>query len=126
MSKKGSRFLNVSRRTYRIFKSIERLPTEGKGKTRKDLFLVHLNRPASTEVISVEMDRYGLMAATAEDARALNNVQRQFPIVALGSPAVFSGGAIVYCLLGRDRKRPEANGRYTWEKSCRFLAIRKA
>lgn len=93
--------------------------------------LVHLNKDASTDTARAELDKRELRPALYEELLAFAakypELQKQFPIVALGSvcryggnlgsPYVNRSGAergLGFGWLGRD-----------WSGGCRFLAVRK-
>ena len=67
----------------------EHFPVQGTGKVDVELHLVHLNRSASTNTVLAELDRRNLRPATLPDLLAFgakyHNIQKDFPIVALGS-----------------------------------------
>ncbi len=110
----------------------ETFPLEGNG-----LFLnlgftfVHLNRNATSDEALAAMEREGLRPATFAELLAFSlkypELQRQFPIVALGSSALIRGDRRVPYLDGHSRVRNlRLNwvGR-AWNADCRFLAVRK-
>lgn len=109
-------------------------PVKGEGTTKEvTIELVHFNRAmgSSDEVIR-ELDKRGLRPATIEELLAFGakypELQRQFPIVALGSIWRRLGRRYVPCLWGNSSERnlslPFWFG-YRWSDYCRFLALRK-
>ncbi len=107
-------------------------PVKGKGIVETNLELVHLNKVANTDEVEAYLDANGLRAATIEEFLAFGakypDVQRGFPVIALGSSLVDRDG---YRLVpyfyrsgaGRDL-RLRWDG-YRWGEGCRFLAVRK-
>ena len=93
--------------------------------------LVHLNKDASTDEALAELDKRGLRPALYEELLAFAakhpELQKQFPIVALGS--VCRDGARLYSpfvrFYGRERRLRFGwlDGR--WLRSYRFLSVRK-
>ncbi|NCO05162.1 MAG: hypothetical protein GW939_03370 [Candidatus Magasanikbacteria bacterium] len=104
---------------------------KGEGLVEVNLELVHLNKVASTSEAKAYLDANGLRAATIEELLAFGatfpDVQREFPIVALGSSWVDRyGDRDVPCL---DRRRSKRRldlywHDYRWDGFCRFLAVR--
>lgn len=64
-------------------------PITGTGQVEVELHLVHLNRVVSTDTVLAELDRRNLRPATIAELLALGakypNLQKEFPVVALGS-----------------------------------------
>jgi len=93
--------------------------------------LVHLAQYMSTEAVLAELDRRGLRPATHEEllgfARKYPELQRQFPIVALGSITLIGGHRRVAYVRrsddGRDLDLYVADD--DWRDDDRFLAVRK-
>ena len=111
----------------------KRFPVKGEGVVDVDIQLVHFDRvmDSSDEVIR-ELDKMGLRPAKIEELLAFGvkfpDIQRQFPIVALGSVwRIAGGGRYVPYLGGRG------TGRYLglywfeggWGGIYRFAAVRK-
>ncbi len=107
-------------------------PVKGEGKTEKELHLVHLNRAISSDDAVRELDKMGYAPAKIEDLLALGasypELQRQFPIVALGSVwRRLLGHRHVPCLWSYTAERYlrlhwlEGD----WREDHRFLAVRK-
>jgi hypothetical protein len=105
---------------------------EATGKVVVVAQLVHFDRFTSTDDALKELSKRGLRPATMAELLAFGSkypdVQRQFPVVALGSVwANRSGDRYVGSLSG------DASGRYVgrdwfgggWHSRCRFLAVRK-
>ena len=107
-------------------------PIQGNGKITKELHLIHFNKVMSSEGVLAEFERLGLAPAKIEDLLVfgvvLFNLQRQFPIVALGSVWRHSdGGRGVPCLSGRSGDRDLGLGWLGdgWDERYRFLAVSK-
>ena len=97
-----------------------------------ELVLVHFNRVVSTEEALAEIRRRGLDPATLVQLLALGenfpDVQRQFPVIALGSCCVLSGGYRCSPCLSVSGHRRRLNLDWLgdgWHGDCRFLAFRK-
>lgn len=107
-------------------------PPQGKGTAQLDAVLVHLNRYVESEEVLAELEKVGLRAGTLQELLAFGvqypNVQREYPIVALGS--VWRdpyGDRYVPYLWGRGSER-HLDLRwfdYSWGDHDRFLAFRK-
>lgn len=109
----------------------DRFPVKGKGKKKAEVELVHFNRDISSEDAIAEMDKLGLRPATIEELLAFGaanpDIQRKFPIVALGSVAEVSGSRFVAYLRRVWSERSLSLGwfAFDWNPDCRFLAVRK-
>lgn len=109
-------------------------PIEGSGKVELDCVLVHLDCTASTKKVKQEIDKRGLRPTTIEELLAFGEtypeVQREFPVVELGSSWVLSDGyRCVACLWGnpgdRDLDLRWDDSEDRWGPDYRFLAVRK-
>jgi len=110
----------------------ENFPIKGTGALEVNLELVHLGRKATTDEVEAELDKRGLRAATLVELLAFGakypELQREFPIIALGSVWRYHDGFRgVPFLLRRGSLRDlglfwDGDG---WDGSCRFLAVRK-
>ena len=107
-------------------------PTKRTGKAEVSVELIHFNRAISSEEAIREMDKMGYRPAEACELLAFGakypDVQREFPIFALGSVwRVLDGVRSVVCLLrGGDLR--DANLYWfvnSWFDDCRFAAVRK-
>ena len=93
--------------------------------------LFHFNRSISSDSAIKEMDKDGYCLATIWDLLDFGaknpEVQRQFPIVALGSVCGVDGDRYVACLDRDDAKRCLDLCWFggDWRGDCRFLAVRK-
>lgn len=102
------------------------------GKAELTVELVHFSRIMDSDKVVEALDQMGLRPATLVELCALGaqhpELQRSFPIVALGS--VWNhplGGRGVSCL-GRNGTRRILNLSWwntVWRESCRFAGIRK-
>lgn len=108
-------------------------PIKGrKGTAEVELVLVHLDRDATTGQVEAELETRGFRAATIQELLALGaahpELQRDFPIVVLGSSCVLDDREYVPVLVEEDGKR-EHDLRdylgYEWSDCYRFLAVRK-
>lgn len=98
-----------------------------------NLFLAHFNKTMTSEKVEKWAAENGYEVAKIDDLLAVGShgeykeLQRQFPILALGSSAVVDGGRDVPYLDRYDSKRDLYLGWYggDWGASCRFL-LRKA
>lgn len=107
-------------------------PITGSGKVEVSLELVHLNKSVSTEDVLAHMEANGLRPATLVELLAFGakypELQREFPICALGSSWVLRDGSRYVPYLGRDDSKRFLNLRwfdYDWDGYGRFLAVRK-
>ncbi len=109
----------------------ERFPVKGKGKKEVVGELVKYEENMSSDKVLADLDSKGLRPATHEELLAFGaafpELQRKFPIVALGSVAGVGGDRCVACLDGDDSGRDLSLGWFGlgWDAFCRFLAVRK-
>ncbi len=109
------------------------LPAELSGqKTAVSSKLFHFNRDISSENAIAEMDKAGYRPAILSELLALGakypELQRQFPIVALGSVwHDADGDRVVPCLSvdGGERELGLDWCGVGWDADCRFLGVRK-
>jgi len=109
-------------------------PIKGKGTVETERVLVHLNRQATTKQVEEHLAAQDLEPARIEHLLAFGaanpELQREFPIIALGSSWVRPYGFRDVPFLVRDGSERDlllswdAPG-YLWPESCRFLALRK-
>jgi hypothetical protein len=110
----------------------EHFPVIGQGKEEKTITLFHFNRTISSEDVISEMEKQGFEPAKIEDLLALGekypDLQKQFPIAALGSVWRAPGDyRRVPCLRWPDVKR-SLNLHWredVWSARWRFVALRK-
>jgi hypothetical protein len=109
----------------------ENFPVE-QGSSEVEVVLIHLNRVASNEEVTSEMERLGLRPATMDELCAFGEQhpdrQRDYPIAALGSVWTDRYGYRYVGYLwegayGRDLGLYWLG--YGWLARCRFLAVRK-
>ncbi len=100
-------------------------------KSEKDMAIFNFGENISSENAIAKMDTEGYRPATIWEllafAKKHPELQRQFPIVALGSVAV-GGGNRAVAFLGRHGSRRRLSLRYlgaVWNGHDRFLAVRK-
>lgn len=94
--------------------------------------LIHYNRGMSSDDALADFDSKGLRPATLPELLALGekhpDIQREFPVAALGSVWQSLGGSrFVACLYRRDAERCLGLIWFGlgWASGCRFLAVRK-
>lgn len=110
----------------------DNFPQEKTGVEEVEIELVHFNRDISTDNVLSELDRLSLLPANPAELLAFGavfpNVQRKFPIVALGqywrNP---DGYRYVVCL---DEDGIERGALLNWiggdwDRRCRFAGLRK-
>jgi hypothetical protein len=125
---------NVSEQSRHPRRGAYRTPGEFTDDGAVEVEPVHLNRLMKTEEVLAELDRRGLRPATLPELLAFGekhpDVQRKFPVVALGSVwAGPSGYRCVPCLSGYSGDRSldldwDEPGD-EWGGNYRFLAVRK-
>lgn len=121
---------NYDRRNGSI--NSKNFPIKGKGKTSVNLEPVHLNKVVSSENVLAYLDENGMRPAVVEELLAFGatypEIQREFPIICLGSSWVDSlGDRSVPCLdrYGSDRRLGLDWFDDGWGGCWRFLAVRK-
>lgn len=107
-------------------------PIEGDGTLEVTIELVHFDRYMTADEALFELDKRGLRAATLPELLAFGethpDVQREFPIIALGSVwQSRSGRRYVPCLWSRSDERFLDLGwfEFRWHAVYRFAAVRK-
>jgi len=107
-------------------------PVKGEGKQEREHVLFHFNRFISSDDVIKEMDKAGFQPAVIEELLALGEaqpeLQKQFPIVALGSVWRDSDGYCHVPCLSRYGVERGLNLDYfedDWDEDYRFLARRK-
>lgn len=112
----------------------DHFPVTGSGQVELQPVLVHLDRYAYTREVEAEMERRGLRAGTHQELLAFGKqypeLQREFPIVGLGSAWVNPHGNrhVVYLWGAVDRRRLNLywdDPGSQWDSRCRFLAFSK-
>lgn len=103
----------------------------GEGEVTVNAELIHFNRFISSDDAVIEMDKIGFRPATTYELLAFGvknpDVQREFPVVSLGSPGKVDGDLFV-AYLGRDGSERGLdlgwwNAR--WYANFHFLGVRK-
>ncbi|MDD4412393.1 MAG: hypothetical protein PHR00_01985 [Patescibacteria group bacterium] len=106
------------------------LPGE-EGQKNLKFVLVHFGLVMNSDNVIVEMDKLGYRPATMREGLAFgvehSDLQRQFPIVALGQWADLGGIRHVLFLIGNNSGRILVLFRLdsNWFEFCRFLFVRK-
>ncbi|MBI2039244.1 MAG: hypothetical protein HYT22_03130 [Candidatus Niyogibacteria bacterium] len=107
-------------------------PMKGEGSANVEIQLVHFNRVMESETVIRELDTMGLRPATLEELLAFGakypDIQREFPIVALGSVWRYASGFRSVPFLGRSgAQRHLGLGWFEvrWDENYRFAAVRK-
>jgi hypothetical protein len=113
----------------------ENFPLEPKeGIERVEVVLVHLDKMLTTDQVKVELDRKGLKPATIVELLALGaahpDLQREFPVMALGSAWRDPDGNLYSPSLYEDGDQRDlllhwCNAGSRWGEDSRFLAVRK-
>ena len=112
--------------------TVNHFPIEGSGQQEKNFSLFHFNKAKTSEEVIVEMNKEGFSPAKIEDLLALGEsqpeLQKQFPIVALGSVWRDShDDSLVPCLdwFGMRHNLDLCCFTNSWDSDYRFLAVRK-
>jgi len=109
-------------------------PIKGKGTVETERVLVHLNRQATPKQVEEHLAAQDLEPARIEHLLAFGaanpELQREFPIIALGSSWVRPDGDRDVPCLGRYGSERALRLIWDdpddlWRESCRFLALRK-
>lgn len=110
----------------------EHFPVEGKGKQEKGIRLFHFNRIMTSEQVIAEMDKAGYRSVLIEELLVLGStypeLQRQFPILALGSVWQNPGGSrhVAYLCWGDAERRLDLHWLgINWDDGYRFAGVRK-
>lgn len=112
--------------------NVTNFPVSDTGVVEVNLELVHLGRSVSSEVVLAHLEANGLRPATFAESLAFGvtypEIQRQFPVVVLGSSwgvsvGLRDGPYLVRCHRGRGLYLDWCEG--GWDDICRFLALRK-
>ncbi|MFC1623604.1 hypothetical protein ACFL05_00595 [Patescibacteria group bacterium] len=104
---------------------------EGGAKSEKEIALFHFNKTMTSDDVIAEMDKDGYRPATIWELLGLGiiqpDLQREFPIIALGSVCVLLGGRRVAGLYRHAGERPLDLGWFvdSWSDFCRFAGVRK-
>ena len=111
----------------------QNFPLSGEGTVNVTLELVHLNRLASSQDVLDHLEANGMRPATVEELLMFGvtypDIQREFPIVCLGSSWVDPDGDRDVPYLRRDGSERDLDLFWLgndWNGICRFLAVRKS
>lgn len=111
----------------------ENFPVTGNGTVECEVILVHFDRNIKSEAAITELEQMGLQPAKIEHLLALGakhpDLQREFPIICLGSSWVDSDGdRDVPCLDDWGARRSLDLHWFgdVWVGDCRFAAVRKS
>lgn len=107
----------------------KRFSITGEGKWEVEYEIIHLDPSISSQDAVAEIKKRGLEPAKIEELLAFgakySELQRKFPIVALGSVAEIEGNRSVACL-GNDAERILNVSDWVggWNAHCRFLTVK--
>lgn len=146
----GLNALNVYRLTVNYDQSVEKaikagrydwtnnditsknFPTKRSGTAEVDIELIHFNRDMNTDEVLAELDKRGLRPAELHELLKLGekypDLQREFPIIALGSVWQSSGGDRYCPCIYRDGSKLYLDLIWIgsrWGGRCHFAALRK-
>ena len=112
--------------------TVDHFPIEGSGKQEKNFTLFHFDKTKTSEEVIAEMNKEGFSPAKIEDLLVLGEsqpeLQKQFPIIALGSVWRDSDGNPLVPYLRWSGIERNLNLDYfasSWRSGYRFLAVRK-
>jgi hypothetical protein len=112
--------------------STKHFPSKRKGTAEAEIILVHFNREIESDEAIRELDKMGLRPAELSDGLAFGakypDVQREFPVVILGSVWQSPLGGRRCAYLVRDSGKRYLDLRwldYGWDSGYRFAALRK-
>jgi hypothetical protein len=106
-------------------------PTSRTGQHEVEMKLFHFNRDMTSEQVIEELKKQGYRPAELHELLVLGekypDLQRQFPIIALGSVWQDWDDRFVPCLCRRGDERFLIPGYFNsrWDGRCRFAAVRK-
>lgn len=112
----------------------DHFPVKGEGRREADIVLFHFDKNMESGDVIAEMNKEGYRPAAIEELAALGreypDLQRQFPIVAMGSVWQGSDGyRFVPCLFRFGSERSRSLDLYwfdlRWSAPFRFAAVRK-
>jgi len=110
----------------------ERFPIVGEGRVELKAHLIHFNRVIGSDDVEKELEKMGKRPGKIEEllafGRTYPEMQRKFPILALGSVARIRGVRFVP-YLSKDGSERELDLDWRdsggWDEYCRFLAFDK-
>ncbi|MEK7553547.1 MAG: hypothetical protein AAB504_02605 [Patescibacteria group bacterium] len=107
-------------------------PSQETGTAEVSIDILHFGKDISTDEVRAELDKHGYRPATLKELLALgekhSNLQREFPIIALGSVWQGPHGCRSCPYLYRDGSERCLGLGWVgswWRGSCRFAAVRK-
>lgn len=109
-------------------------PIQGAGQHEAELVLVHFNKDITTKEVLAHLSSNDLKAAEIEHLLVFGTIypeiQKEFPVVALGSVWVLGGGFrdcpyLSFVGGGRELGLGWRGDDDQWGGGCRFLAVRK-
>lgn len=108
----------------------QNFPTKRRGETELSIVLAHFNRLTEDDEVIRELDKVGYRPAEAHELLAFGvkypDIQREFPILALGSVWRSSNKyPFILCLDSYGTRRLKLSSCGAWSKVCRFAATRK-
>lgn len=110
----------------------EHFPSQRTGQADLVIRLIHLDRDIETDAAIAELDKLGLRPADLPELLAFGekypDVQRQFPVVALGSVWQRPDGRRNLPCLGRSGSGRDLDlvwDVFRWYRVCRFAAVNK-
>jgi hypothetical protein len=109
-----------------------RFPSTRKGTLEIDIHLIHFNKDMSNDQVLFDLDELNFRPAEPQELLSLGaaypDLQREFPIPALGSVWRYRlGDCVVPCLVGSDSDRglDLVFIDDDWSELCHFAAVRK-
>lgn len=107
-------------------------PFEGKGERKESIILFHFNKTMQSDDVIVEIDKEGYRPANADEILALGekhpSLQREFPIIALGSVWRYPDGdrrVVALWNVAGERSLFLRWFKGGWNDYFRFAAVRK-
>jgi len=107
-------------------------PQTHSGEAAVEIQLLHFNRTMSSDDVLREMENQNLRPATLQELLALGEkypqVQKEFPVVAIGSVWQGPSGGRRVPFLGWDGRERDLSLGWVggvWNGDCRFAAVRK-
>ncbi len=109
-------------------------PIEGSGQSQVEIILRHYDKVMSTDAVLADLDQNGLRPATIAELLALGadpktrDLQREFPIIALGSvwQRLYGYRYCPYLYRNGSKRHLRLDWIVSdWREICRFAAVRK-
>ncbi len=101
-------------------------------KIEKNIVLFHFGKEMTSEQVIAKMDKAGYRPGIIHELLALGivqpDLQREFPIIALGSVCLLDGDLVVVDLVESAGERGLGLALFVhdWTAKCRFLGVRKS